>query len=73
LQSLGSAASGIRAAVEKIDVASHRIANVATPGSETNLVREMVSLKEAEVAVKANAAVARVADQTMGYILDVRR
>jgi hypothetical protein len=82
---LNSALSGIRQSVAGLYEAAQRIAAYgeradraaeggaegAAPSAENDLARDIVELRQHETSVKANAAVVRSADRTLGTQLDL--
>lgn len=67
MQSFAIAAGGIAAAATRFDASARRTA--AAPLD--NLVGEMVERIESEVALKANVAVLKTADDMTGTLLDM--
>lgn len=68
MSAMSIAASGIAAATARFDASAQRTA-VAPLG---NLAAEVVERIQADIALKANAAVLRTASDTTGTLLDIR-
>lgn len=68
MDALSSAVHGMRAGFDRLDRAAHRIAR---DGDSADLAGNMVALLKARHEVRANATVARAADDLVGTILDV--
>lgn len=71
---ISTALSGMTAASRKVDEAATSIANAGidgTPPAENGYIDEIVSIKTAETAFKANAAVIRTSDEMQDRLLDI--
>jgi hypothetical protein len=68
LGAIQHAASGIHAGLSRLDAAAGRIAR---DGAAGDLARDVVDVMRARQEVRANVAVARTADRTIGSLLDV--
>lgn len=67
ISSLGSAVSGMAAAVDRFDRASARIAQPAPP----DLIGDRVQQITAQHAFEANVATVRTADEMIGTLIDI--
>ena len=68
LGAIGQALSGINTGFERLDKAAGRIAR---DGADDDLSSNIVELMRAAQEVRANLAVIRTADATIGSLLDV--
>jgi hypothetical protein len=67
---LGTALGGMQRASGEATAAAERIATADTPGAQADVVGDAVVLRIANASFRANAAVARTADETLGKLLD---
>lgn len=72
MQALSTAAAGMSAAFARADAGAVRTARSGAGGPEVDLASEAVERIGAAAELKANAAVARTADEMLGALLDVR-
>ncbi len=68
MNAITTAAAGMTAAAARLDIAASRI---ASGGADADLVAGVVDQAEAGAAFRADAAVARTADQMTGALLDI--
>jgi hypothetical protein len=68
LRAMDQALQGMQAGFDRLDKAAGRIAR---KGAEGDLAGDMVDLLRARHEVRANLAVIRTADDTIGTLLDV--
>ena len=66
-----SALSGIRAAEQQTQKAADGISRFSIEKDDTNLVRDIVDLKTAKHALKANVNVMKAADEMEEQLLDI--
>jgi flagellar hook protein FlgE len=76
MQALNTATAGMLAATGRLGASAQRTAawslDGARSGSDTDLVKETVEQVSAKTDFKANAAVAKTADEMMGALLDIK-
>ena len=65
------AASGMSQAADRFARASERLVRAVSAGDETDALDARMDQMEAETEFKANAESRRVADETMGALLDI--
>ena len=66
---LNNGLQGIQAGLERISVNAHEIATGAG-GDPTDLVKNLLDIKEAQIQTKASIAVVKMADEILGTLLD---
>jgi flagellar basal body rod protein FlgC len=72
MTAITTAASGLQAAVSRLNASAARTARMGLSlGGDIDPVRESVERIEAGAAFKANIAVIRTADQMTGALLDI--
>jgi len=72
MTAIASAASGLQAAVSRLNASADRTARMGlSQDGAVDPVREAVERIEAGAAFKANVAVIRTADQMTGALLDI--
>lgn len=71
ISSIGSAMSGMAAAMDRFDRSAARIARVGTgdAGADDNLIRDRVDQIADQHAFAANAATVRTADEMVGALI----
>lgn len=76
MQALNTATAGMLAATSRLNASAQRTASWsvdgAPSGSDTDLTKEVVEQVSAKTDFKANAAVAKTADEMMGALLDIK-
>jgi hypothetical protein len=68
LEAIGQALAGLNAGFDRMNVAAARIAR---DGAHGDLTGNVITVMQASQDVRANAAVVRTADKTIGTIIDV--
>ena len=71
MTALSSATSGLMSAFAQMDRAAARTVQATTPGGDGSLEQAVVSMKQAEIAVQANAAVARTAADMEKHVINI--
>ena len=66
ISAINNALQGLQGATKQVDQASARIAN---PSSQSNLIEDIVDIKVAETAYKANVQTLKVADELTEELL----
>ena len=69
---MGIAAASVSAGMARYDQSASDVVKAAMPDSKTDLATAMVRETTNSVAAKADIAVFKMADQTMGALLDVK-
>ena len=71
---LQSGIQGIQGGLDQFGRAAHNIANANNHSSglnNKNIVDDLIDVKEAQMTIQSSAAVIKVADESLGTILDV--
>jgi flagellar hook protein FlgE len=69
---IGTATSGMSAALQRFDVSATAIARQETAdGNKVDLAKEVAEIITAKAEVQANAAVARTGSKTIGALVDI--
>lgn len=63
--------SAMKASFDKMAVSAHNVANINTPGFETDLAREVVEQIKSEKELAANASVVRTQDKMLGETVNL--
>ncbi|WP_421739097.1 flagellar hook protein FlgE [Caulobacter sp.] len=72
MQALAIAAAGMSAAANRLDASAQRTAAWEARETDTDLAKEAVEQISAKTDYKANAMVAKTADQMTGALLDMK-
>ncbi|WP_426014519.1 flagellar basal body rod C-terminal domain-containing protein [Caulobacter sp. DWR2-3-1b2] len=72
MQVLATAAAGMFAAADRLSASAQRTAASSLEGSKVDLAHEVVEQVSAKIDFKANAAVARTANEMAGALLDMK-
>jgi flagellar hook protein FlgE len=76
VQALNTAAAGMFAAADRLSASAQRVAASGVEDTKaaekTDLAKEAVEQISAKTDFKANAAVAKTADEMMGALLDIK-
>lgn len=70
MRALDASLAGITAGERQLDGAASRLARSGDPAADVDVATEMVNLDLAKVQTQASAAVARVASETLGTLID---
>ncbi|MBS0296456.1 MAG: hypothetical protein JSR45_09100 [Proteobacteria bacterium] len=72
MSSLSIAAIGMAQAAQRLDQANIAVSNAARPGSDADMGEAKVEEIQAELAFQAAVSVVRVADESVGRVIDMK-